>query len=91
MIDWSFLLLGLISFLRILSFLIIVRVIISWIAPRSHHPVVVFVIQTTEVVVSPIRNLLPRGSGAMAMIDWSPLVALIALDLLRYFMIGLLN
>ena len=90
MIDWSFLILGLVAFLRVLSFLIIVRVIISWIAPGSRHPLLNFVVQTTEAVIAPIRRSLPRPSGGMGMIDWSPLVALIAIDLLRYVLIGLL-
>lgn len=86
-IDLSFLVLGVYYFLRILSWLIIVRIILSWVAPTSHHPLALFVVQTSEQVIGPIRRMLPRGSGAMAMIDWSPLVALIAIDVLRYFLV----
>lgn len=86
-IDLSFLIIGLYYFLRVLSFLIIARIILSWIAPMSRHPVAVFVVQTSEQIISPIRKRLPKGSGTMAMIDWSPLVALILVDLLRYGLI----
>lgn len=53
----------------------------------SHHPFVVFVVQTTEPIMSLIRNMMPRGRGAMGMIDWSPLIALILIDVLRYVVI----
>lgn len=90
-IDPTIFILGIYYFLRILSLLIVARVIISWVAPRSMHPVVVFVVQTTEHVVAPIRNRLPRGSGALGMVDWSPLIALILIDLLRYLLISLFS
>ena len=78
---------GIVYFLKIVSWLIIIRVIISWVAPMSHHPFVIFVVQTTEVVIDPIRKMLPRGSGTMSMVDWSPLIALIVIDVLRYVII----
>lgn len=88
MVDLSFVILGFYYFLRILSWLIIVRIILSWVAPMSHHPVAVFIVQTSEQVISPVRRILPRGSGAMAMIDWAPLVALIGIDVLRYILVS---
>lgn len=88
MVDLSFVILGVYYFLRILSWLIIVRIILSWVAPMSHHPLALFIVQTSEQVIAPIRSILPRGSGAMAMIDWAPLVALIAIDVLRYLLIS---
>jgi YggT family protein len=85
--DPSFFYVAIIYFFRILSWLIIARVLVSWLAPRSQHPVVVFIVQTSEAVIAPVRSVLPKGSGSMAMIDWSPLVALILLDLIRYGLI----
>jgi len=87
-IDLSFLVIGLFYFLRLLSYLIIARIIISWVAPRSGHPIVVFIVQTSEQLISPIRKRLPRGSGSLGMIDWSPLVALILIDVLRYALVS---
>jgi YggT family protein len=87
MIDLSFLVLGLYYFLRALSWLIVIRILLSWFAPGSHHPIVLFIHQTTEQILAPIRNRLPRGQGMMAMMDWSPLVALILIDVLRYVLI----
>ncbi|MDZ4216850.1 MAG: YggT family protein [Candidatus Gracilibacteria bacterium] len=87
-IDLSFLVIGVYWFLRALSFLIVARIIISWVAPHSTHPVVIFVLRTTEQVISPIRSRLPRGEGMVAMVDWAPLVALILIDLIRYALVS---
>ena len=55
--------------------LIIARVIVSWIANQSQHPLIPLIYQLTEPVLRPISKLLPRMGG----IDLSPLFALIAL------------
>ena len=58
--------------------LIIARVIISWIASQSHHPLIPLIYQLTEPVLRPISRLVPPLGG----IDLSPLIALIALRFL---------
>ena len=58
--------------------LIIARVIISWIASQSNHPLIPLVFQLTEPVLRPISKLLPAIGG----IDLSPVFALIALRFL---------
>jgi YggT family protein len=55
--------------------LIIARVIISWIANQSRHPLIPLIYQLTDPVLRPISKLLPPMGG----IDLSPLFALIAL------------
>lgn len=55
--------------------LIIARVIISWFANQSRHPLIPLIYQLTEPVLRPINKLLPSLGG----IDLSPLIALIAL------------
>ena len=55
--------------------LIIARVIISWIANQSRHPLIPLIYQLTEPVLRPINKLLPKMGG----VDLSPLFALIAL------------
>jgi YggT family protein len=58
--------------------LIIARVIISWIANQSRHPLIPLIYQLTEPVLRPISRLIPPLGG----IDLSPLFALIALRFL---------
>jgi YggT family protein len=56
---------------------IIVQAILSWVQPATYNPMTVILYQLTEPVLRPIRSILPVFSG----IDLSPLVAIIALNL----------
>jgi YggT family protein len=71
----------LLNFLQILtyvlSFLVIARVLVSWLAPTGGGGIVAFIYQVTEPILAPIRRLIPPTSG----IDWSPLVALLLLGI----------
>jgi len=58
--------------------LIIARVVVSWIANQSRHPLIPLIYQLTEPVLRPINKLVPPIGG----IDLSPLFALIALRFL---------
>lgn len=65
----------LIALLLTYFILIIARVIVSWIARESRHPLIPLIYQLTEPVLRPISKLLPPMGG----VDLSPLFALIAL------------
>lgn len=58
------------------------RVIISWIGLSPDNPIVVVLYGITEPILGPIRRVLP----SMGMIDLSPMVALIALMLIRHLL-----
>ena len=70
------------NFLRFLLIglwlLILARVVLSWVDPSGRSRFAVFVIQTTEPILAPIRRALPRTG----MFDLSPLIVLIALAVL---------
>jgi YggT family protein len=57
----------------ILWVLLIVRVLMSWVAPRGGGQLMAFVYQVTEPILAPIRRLIPPTAG----IDWSPLIAML--------------
>lgn len=59
--------------------LILIRVILSFVQINPYHPAVQMVYQLTEPILEPIRNIMPRTG----MIDFSPLIALLLLGLLR--------
>ena len=59
--------------------LILARVVISFVGADSYHPIVPLVMQLTVPVLKPIRRVLPSVSG----IDFSPMVALLAITLAR--------
>lgn len=58
--------------------LIIARVLVSWIASQSRHPLIPLIYQLTEPVLKPFSKLLPPIGG----VDLSPLFALITLRFL---------
>jgi YggT family protein len=78
-----------VNFLQILSvvlwFLLIARVLVSWVAPSGGGGVVAFIYQVTEPILAPIRRVIPATRG----IDWSPLVALLLLGVLTRLLSGL--
>ncbi len=61
------------------SFVVLVAVVFSWIRVSSRHPLARIVYSLTEPVLAPIRRVLPPMGG----LDFSPMVLLIALRLLR--------
>ena len=58
--------------------LIIARVIVSWVANQSRHPLIPLIHQLTNPVLKPFSKLLPPIGG----VDLSPLFALITLRFL---------
>jgi YggT family protein len=78
----------LIGFLLMLYFwLILVRVILSFVAQNSYHPMVPLIVQLTEPVLGPIRRVLPAAGG----FDLSPLVATLAIFLARALIVAPLH
>lgn len=79
------------TFFSLYSWLIIVRTLISWIAPNIVDPnwrkLLKVIYNLTEPVLEPIRRYLPGNSWG---IDFSPLVALLLLSICRGFIIKLL-
>ncbi len=66
--------------------LIIVRAVLSWVSLDPRNPIVSLVVRATEPVLAPIRNLLPAGGG----IDFSPLIALIAVQIFERLVVQVL-
>ncbi|MBF0428309.1 MAG: YggT family protein [Magnetococcales bacterium] len=67
--------------LEIYSWLILGRVLLSWINPDPYNPIVQFLMQATEPVLKPFRQFIPSIAG----MDLSPIFALLAVHLLQRF------
>lgn len=77
LLAWSVItVLGLI--VKIYFWSVIAIVVVSWIAPGSHHPAIQLVAQITEPVMRPVRNLIPAMGG----LDLSPIVVFLILNVL---------
>ncbi|WP_320046786.1 YggT family protein [uncultured Ilyobacter sp.] len=73
--------------IRALKMLILIRIVISWVAPYSRNEFTHLVYQVTEPILRPFRMLIPLGSMRM---DLSPILAYFALNLIRSLAFGLL-
>jgi YggT family protein len=66
--------------LRVLTWLIIIRALLSWfVAPHSRHPLVELLQRVTDPILRPIAQVVPVAGG----FDISPLIAIILLQLLQ--------
>lgn len=63
--------------------IMIVRVILSWVRLDPHNQIVHFIYQVTEPVLSRVRQYLPPMGG----FDFSPLVVMLILYFLQSFVI----
>jgi YggT family protein len=61
------------------SLIVLASVVLSWVQLSPDHPLVRFTHALTEPVLAPIRRVLPELGG----LDFSPMVLLVALRLLR--------
>jgi YggT family protein len=64
--------------LRLYIFLIIVRVVLSWVAPQGYNPAIALFYTLTEPVLRPFQRLIPRMGG----FDLSPIFAIIVVGAL---------
>ena len=70
----------------VFSFLIIARVVLSWVNPNPRNPLVAIIDRTTEPALLPVRRILPAFSG----IDLSPLVVLLGVQFLTGILVRFL-
>lgn len=68
--------------------LIIIRALLSWVNPDPWNPVVQFLTRVTEPILAPIRRRIPSWRIG---IDLSPLVAILAIYFVQWFLVGTLR
>jgi YggT family protein len=71
-------------FLKIFFYALIISVILSWVAPRSHNPGAELVNQICQPALAPFRRILPSLGG----LDISPILAFMVLKLLDMLVIN---
>ena len=74
----------LLAILQVYGVLIFVRVVLSWVNPRPRNEILIMVIRVTEPLLALLRPLFPSGR-----IDFSPLLALLLIEILRRLLIGM--
>lgn len=69
------------------EFLILIRVLLSWVNINPYHPLVRILYKLTDPVLKPLQRIIPPISGT---IDISPAVALILLYIVERILVSLL-
>ena len=77
---------------QIYEFLILIRVLLSWVnvnpyRPVIDHPLVQVLHQITDPVLGPLRRVIPPIDGT---VDISPIVAIIILEITRTILVSVL-
>lgn len=78
------------NFLRllceVLTIAVFLRAIMSWFSPRPTNMLAVILHRVTEPILAPLRRLIP----STGMLDLTPLVAILLLQLIYYLFVYLL-
>ncbi len=69
--------------LNIYMWIVIIAALISWVNPDPYNPIVRFLYRATEPVFQRVRRFVPPMGG----IDLSPLIVLLAIYFLQYFLV----
>jgi len=70
-----------------LWWVILGRVLLSWFDPAGSYRISRIIYDMSEPILAPARRILPTFGG----VDWSPLVTMLALNLLEGFILGSLR
>ena len=65
---------------QILNIIIVIRVLLSWLAPYTHNDFTDVVYAVSEPILRPFRMIFPMGYSR---IDISPILVYLALNLIR--------
>jgi len=71
--------------LTVYMWIVIIRALISWVNPDPYNPIVRFLHAVTDPVLNPIRKVIGYRLGP---IDISPMVVILAIIFVKYFLIG---
>lgn len=75
------------AILKIYFFALIGMIILSWVAPHASHPGAILIMQLVEPIMAPVRRVIPP----LGMIDLSPIVVFIAINLIDGIVVGSLT
>jgi len=74
--------------LWLLSLIIIVNAILSWVRPDPGNPIVMFLDRVSDAVCNPIRRLFPT---VISGIDLAPFIAILVIWFLQMFVVASLR
>lgn len=73
--------------LTLLYWILIIRILLSWVNPDPYNSIVQAIYQITEPILAPFRRLPLR----VGMVDLSPIIAFLVILTLQRFLVGILT
>ncbi len=74
------------TFLRLLcqalTIAIFIRVVLSWVSLGQSNRLTIILYHVTEPILAPLRRIIPR----VGMLDFSPMAAIVLLQLIKYLL-----
>ncbi|MGX8797897.1 YggT family protein [Fusibacter sp. JL298sf-3] len=77
------LVIAIVRFLDLVATLIVIRALLSWFIRDPRNQIMSIMLFLTEPILSPIRSLLMKLNIGGHMLDFSPLVAILLVQILR--------
>lgn len=67
-------------FFQLINFLLVVRVLLSWIKYNPENKYIMILFNITDPILDPFKKLMKRLNVNMEMVDFSPLVAMLSIQ-----------
>jgi len=77
------------KFADVIYYLVFARVMMSWLVKDRNNQIVLFVNQVTEPILAPCRQLLEK-LGVGGRLDFSPILALIGIQMIAKVLINII-
>lgn len=68
-------------FVRVVNYLILIRIVMSWLVKNTNNSFYIFIYQVTEPILAPFRELLKKF-GVGGVLDFSPILAILTMQIL---------
>ena len=72
---------------NVIYFLLVIRIVLSWLAVDSYNEIIHIIYKMTEPILAPFRRL----RLVVGAVDFSAIIAFIVLAFLRNFIVGILT
>lgn len=74
-------------FFYLLSLAVLARVLLSWVRVSPYHPAVDFLYRITEPILAPLRRVIPP----VGMMDISPIIAMLLLQIIQQVLVEIIR
>jgi YggT family protein len=74
-------------FLTVFMWVLVIRVLLSWVNPDPYNPIVRMLYRTTDPLLNWIKRRLPLSTGGL---DFSPIIVIAAIVFLQQFLVPVL-